>query len=107
MTVVQLLVVEAVGQRPVAGADAGFTGTNESVIVYVVGDDSDPDDDLDYQSLRVIEGGFGADQVSGAGNGTITYVPFANVTGPDVVMFEICDGEARCDTTLLTIDVTR
>jgi hypothetical protein len=106
VTAIQLLVVEAAGDRPTAGADAGITAMNERVVVYVVGDDSDPDGDLDLQSLRVVAGGFAADQISGDGNGTITYIPFANVTGRDFVMYEICDDEARCDPTLLTIDVT-
>lgn len=106
VTTVQLLVTDAVGERPTAGPDAGFTTTNERVLIYVIGDDVDPDGDLDMSSLRVIDGGFAAAEIVGDGNGTITYVPFANVTGSDIVMYEICDAEDRCDTALVDIDVT-
>lgn len=105
VTTVQLLVTEATGQRPDAGPDAGLTTTNERVLVYVVGDDTDPDGDLDIASVRVIAGGFSADSLEGDGNGTITYVPFANVVGDDVVMYEVCDSEQRCDTGLISITV--
>ena len=104
-TTVQVLVVDATGSRPDAGPDAGVTSTNQRVLVYVVGDDRDPDGDLDIASVRVIAGGFSADSLISDGNGTITYVPFANVVGDDVVMYEVCDGEDRCDTGLISITV--
>jgi hypothetical protein len=102
---VQLLVVDATGSRPTVGANTGVTDTNEKVLVYVIGDDSDPDGDLDYGSLRVIAGGFLAAEITGAGDGTVTYVPFANVTGSDVLLYELCDSEHRCDTAVVAIDV--
>ncbi len=102
---VQLLVVDAVGSRPSVGANSGVTDTDEKVLVYVIGDDSDPDGDLDISSLRVIGGGFLAAEISGAGDGTITYLPFANVAGSDVLLYEVCDSEERCGTATVTIDV--
>lgn len=103
-TTVQLLVTDATGSRPVAGADAGGADTNERVIMYVVGDDTDPDDDLDIASLRVIAGGWLADQITGSA-GTLTYVPFANVEGQDLVLYEICDSEQRCATATITVTI--
>ena len=73
--------------------------------MFAAADDVDPDGDLDIASLRVIAGGWLADQITGNGNGTITYVPFANVEGVDVVMYEMCDAESRCDTGLITITI--
>ena len=105
ITSVQVLVADAQGDRPVVGDDAGTTGTNEQVFVFAAADDVDPDGDLDIASLRVIAGGWLADQITGNGNGTITYVPFANVEGVDVVMYEMCDAESRCDTGLITITI--
>ncbi|MGI9623344.1 MAG: Ig-like domain-containing protein [Acidimicrobiales bacterium] len=102
---VKLLVVEAEGDRPVAGPDAGTTTTNERIISYVVRDDSDADGDLDLQSLRVIAGGFLAAELTSNSTGTITYVPFANVIGSDVVLYEICDSEERCATAPLSIQI--
>lgn len=105
VTSVQILVTDAVGQRPTVGDDAGQTDTNEQVFIFASGDDSDPDGDLDLSTLRVIAGGWLADQIVGSGNGTITYVPFANVEGVDVVMYEVCDAEARCDTGLINVTI--
>lgn len=104
-TTVNVLVVDAAGRRPSVGDDAGATGTNEQVFVFALGDDTDPDGDLDAASLRVIAGGWLADEITGNGNGTISYVPFANVEGVDVVVYEVCDGENRCDTGLITITI--
>lgn len=103
-TTVQLLVTDAVGSRPVVGADAGSTATNERVLIWAIGDDSDPDDDLDPSSVRVIAGGWLADQIIGA-DGAITYVPFANVEGDDMLLYEVCDAESRCGTGVITVSI--
>ncbi|MEM7287935.1 MAG: Ig-like domain-containing protein [Actinomycetota bacterium] len=105
VTAVQVLVTDAVGARPQVGDDAGRTATSERVFIFATADDTDPDGDLDQDSLRVIAGGWLADQITGNGNGTITYVPFANVEGVDVVMYEMCDDEQRCDTGLITVTI--
>ncbi len=102
-TTVELTVAEAEGVRPQLGADTGVTTTNKTVLVYVVGDDRDPDGDLDLASLRVVAGGFRADEATSTVAGTVTYVPFANVTGTDIVIYELCDHEGRCSTAPLTI----
>ncbi len=104
-TTVQVLVVDAVGARPDVGPDAGITEPNERVLVYVIGDDTDPDDDLDITSVRVIAGGFMADELTVPDDGFVAYIPFANVTGLDAVLYEVCDAESRCDTGVVTIEV--
>lgn len=105
ITSVQVLVVDVTGERPTIGDDAGQTDTNEQVFIFASGDDTDPDGDLDLSTLRVIAGGWLADRITGNGNGTITYVPFANVEGVDVVMYEVCDTEGRCDTGLINVTI--
>ncbi len=103
-TTVQLLVTDAVGSRPVVGADAGNTATNERGLIWAIGDDADPDDDLDPSSVRVIAGGWLADEIIGV-DGAITYVPFANVEGEDLVLYEVCDAESRCGTGVITVTI--
>ncbi len=102
---VQVLVSEAQGVRPVLGDDSGATATNEQVFVFATADDDDPDGDLDLASLRVIAGGWLADEIAGTENGVISYVPFANVEGVDVLLYEICDAEGRCGTGLIDITI--
>ncbi|MCB0994151.1 MAG: hypothetical protein KDB21_03605 [Acidimicrobiales bacterium] len=90
---------EAVDNR----ADA--VGGRETV-VYVVGDDTDPDGDLDYSSMELVGGGFLAASVVAPGDGTIVYTPFADAAGTDHVLYRICDAEGRCDTAVLRVSVT-
>lgn len=102
---VRIEVVEATGTRPVAGDDAGTTSTNEKLLVFAAGDDSDADGDLDPASMEIVAGGFLGDQVSAGANGIITYVPFADVTGDDVVLYRICDEESRCDSAVVAVTI--
>ena len=60
---------------------------------------------LDLETLRIVGGGFRAADLSVPNIGFINYEPFANLTGPDVVLYEICSTRGLCDTTTLTIDV--
>lgn len=102
---VRLLVADPAGERPEVANAVAETATNEKVVVYLFGAASDVDGDLDVASLRVVGGGFRSSDVVTGTDGTITYFPFQNVVGEDKVLFEICDGEGRCDTGTLTIDV--
>ena len=102
---IRVLVDDAEGERPTVPDTFADTETNEKVIVYVLGPVSDVDDDLDTTSLRLLGGGFVAADVVASPEGTITYYPFANVVGEDVVLYEFCDDEGRCDSAMLTIDV--
>ena len=104
-TTVQVLVSEASGVRPELGDDSGATATNEQVFVFATADDIDADGDLDLASLRVVAGGWLADQITGTENGVISYVPFANVEGVDVLLYEVCDAEQRCGTGLIDITI--
>lgn len=102
---VRILVDDAEGERPVVLDTLADTETNENLTVYVYGAASDADDDLDASSLRVLGGGFVSAEVTARTDGTIRYTPFANVTGEDVVLYELCDHEGRCDSAMLTITV--
>ncbi len=102
---VKLEVTDAVGQRPEIGPHRGQTETNEKVTLYVLTGADDADGDLDFSSLRIVAGGFRAADLVARPDGTIVYLPFQNVTGTDLVLYELCDSEQRCDTNVITIDV--
>lgn len=104
-TTVSLGTAEASGERPVLDDDRAVTTTNERVISYVVGNDSDPDGDLDLSTLRIVAGAGRAADAVAAPDGTIAYEPFANRTGTDVVLYELCDTTGLCDTAALTVIV--
>lgn len=96
---------DSTGGRPELGADRASTATNERVISYVVGNDIDPDGDLDLSTLRIVAGAGRAADAVASPDGTITYEPFANRTGTDVVLYELCDTTGLCDTAALTVIV--
>lgn len=102
---IRLVVSEAGGTRPSIVSNSASTGTNEKLVVYVLTAASDPDDDIDFSSLRIVAGGFKSSGVSASADGTITYLPFQNVTGDDVVLYELCDNQGRCTTGALGISV--
>jgi hypothetical protein len=98
-------VADAAGERPELGDDRAATSTNERVISYVVGNDTDTDGDLDLSTLRIVAGAGRAADAVASPDGTITYEPFANRTGTDVVLYELCDTGGLCDTAALTVTV--
>ncbi len=93
------------GDRPSLGDDRAATATNERVISYVVANDTDTDGDLDLGTLRIVAGAGRAADAAASSDGTITYEPFANRTGTDVVLYELCDTTGLCDTAALTVIV--
>lgn len=96
---------DSAGERPELGDDRAATTTNERVISYVVGNDTDPDGAVDLSTLRIVAGAGRAADAVASPDGTITYEPFANRTGTDVVLYELCDTTGLCDTAALTVVV--
>ncbi len=105
MTTVRLKVTGADGDRPTISPHRGQTETNEKVTLYVLTGADDSDGDLDFASLQIVAGGFKAADLDARPDGTIVYLPFRNVTGKDLVLYELCDAQERCDTNVITIDV--
>lgn len=102
---VSLIVSEDLTSPPRVGGDDAATRTNERVSSYVVFDDTDPDGDLDVTTVRVIGGGYLAESVTADPSGTITYVPFADLTGVDFVLYEVCDTVGHCGAGVLRVDI--
>lgn len=101
---ITLTVSDQEGERPGATTTSGVTTTNEKILVYVLGSVSQTSDGLDPSSLRVLWPGFRSDEATAA-NGTVTYYPYLNVTGSDLVLFEVCSTTGWCDTGTIAIEV--
>ncbi len=91
---------------PVAGDNHVKTKPGVPVLIDVLGNDSDPDNDLDPGSLRI---------VTPPAHGTVTidlltlalvYTPDAGFGGLDTLSYEICDSQPVCTTANVTINVT-
>ncbi|MFC2078130.1 Ig-like domain-containing protein, partial [Candidatus Bipolaricaulota bacterium] len=97
--------VLAVDDPPVALDDTSSVAEDSSVEINVVGNDSDPDGDLDITSVSVLtdpaHGTVTVDPFTGA----ITYEPDPNFNGQDTFTYEICDSQGVCDTATVTVNV--
>lgn len=92
------IAIGAVNDAPVAVNDATFTNANQSVVIGVLDNDSDPENDP-LTVIAVTQGANG----SVANNGTqLTYTPNAGFAGSDTFSYTISDGvlEATADVTV-------
>jgi hypothetical protein len=107
------LYVEFVGgspnMPPQADDDPGYvTNEDTSITIDVAANDSDPEDNLDLESINTSCSGC-SDPVNGSliipGGGIINYSPDPNFNGPESFVYEICDDRGSCDTALVSITV--
>ncbi|NET86194.1 MAG: tandem-95 repeat protein [Moorea sp. SIO1F2] len=95
--------VTAANEAPVAADDTATTAPNTAVDINVLANDSDPEGDaltvtLDQQSAN------GTAEVNQ--DGTITYTPNADFTGPDSFTYQIDDGINDPVTATVNVNVT-
>ncbi|WP_261842061.1 retention module-containing protein [Aliamphritea ceti] len=92
-------------QSPVAVDDAISLDEDSSVIINILGNDSDPDGDLDPTTVTIISppsnGVISVDPVSGA----VTYTPNENYNGPDTFEYIVSD-EAGNTSDPATVSIT-
>ncbi len=94
--------VPPVNQPPVAADDSATTAEDNSIIVDVMANDSDPDGD----SLVITGLGSPTNGSAVIDNGRIRYQPYSNYHGPDSVTYVLSDGVNPQVVADLTIDVT-
>lgn len=101
-TGVVTVTVTAVNQRPVAVDDGAALAEDESVVVDVLANDSDPDGD----SLSIV-GGIAPDHGTVAhASGTLHYTPYRNYNGTDTFRYFIDDGAGGRDTATVSVTIT-
>lgn len=102
------LIYNPVNQPVVANDDAVSTFQDMAVGVSVLSNDTDPENDLDLNSLVILtpptNGNVSIDNVTGI----ITYTPDAGWFGIDTYTYTICDNgiPVLCDNATVTITVT-
>ncbi len=96
-------------RSPVAEDDLVGTTVDTVVTIDVVGNDTDPDGNLDPASANTACGSC-ATVVNGVlannGNGTFDYTPDPGFVGDDGFVYEVCDDEPLCDTATVSITVS-
>lgn len=100
------VMVLATNRPPNAVDDSASTTRNNTVWIDVLGNDSDPDGNLDPTTLTVISGPEHARNLKVQG-GRIRYRPNWYFIGTDTLTYQVCDTEGACDTAVVTITVAR
>ena len=94
---------ERVNSRPDAVNDRETTDEDTSVVINVLGNDTDPDGDT--LTIRGIDRQPQNGTVTINADGTITYTPNAGFTGTDNFVYRITDGNGGFDSALVTVTV--
>jgi uncharacterized repeat protein (TIGR01451 family) len=90
---------------PVANDDSTSTNPGVPVNIPVLGNDSDPDNNLNPGSVTIITNP-GRGTVTPNPDGTITYTPGPGFTsGTDTFVYQVCDTSGLCDTATVTVTV--
>jgi len=90
---------------PNARSDSETTEENRSITIDVLDNDTDDNNNIDRDRLRVISGPDDGTTEVDRDAGEITYDPDNNFTGSDSFVYEICDTTDRCDTATVRITV--
>jgi uncharacterized repeat protein (TIGR01451 family) len=90
---------------PVAADDSATVSEGGSVDIDVLGNDTDPDGNLDPASVTVTAGPANGSVSVDPSTGEITYTPDPGFTGPDTFTYQVCDTTALCDTATVSVMV--
>jgi Ca2+-binding RTX toxin-like protein len=96
----------APGTGPHAQVDEATILAGETDDLDVLDNDTDPDDDLDETSLRIVtQPDTGTAEIINDGDGPVIRYTASPEPGLDHLTYEICDRSGRCDTAVVTITV--
>ena len=97
--------VTCVNDAPVANDDTATVDENNSVVVSVLGNDTDIDNANPAElTVSISQGATASGSVSTDGT-TITYTPTQNFSGEDRFGYTVCDLEPLCDTAEVVVTV--
>jgi gliding motility-associated-like protein len=108
-TAIVVITVTPVNDAPVATFNGGSTDEDTPITIAVLGNDTDVDSPLNNPHSSTLAGSNPSNgTVVYNADGTITYTPNANYSGPDSFIYEICDNGTpqKCDTAIVYINVT-
>jgi len=100
------LAVHPVNDPPVALDDTASTKEDLPVRIYVLVNDSDPEDELNPSSIAILRAPTNGTATPNP-DGTITYAPATDFAGTDSFDYQVCDDQDLCATATVTVEVGR
>ncbi len=102
-----LLINVIAGADPVTTNDILQIDEDASpALINVANNDTDPDGNLDPESVSIIDGPFlASNSVQVQNDGSLLFSPGLNVFGVDSIIYQICDQTARCSQGSLLIEI--
>jgi gliding motility-associated-like protein len=103
-----VITVLPVNDPPVVVDDFGTSPEDTPITITVIGNDSDPDGNIDPSTLVVVGGPFHGTVTVDTVTGSITYTPNPNFTGLDSFSYQVCDNglPVLCEVATVVINVT-
>ncbi|MFK7904013.1 MAG: Ig-like domain-containing protein, partial [Chitinophagales bacterium] len=92
----------ALNNPPIAIDDSAVSPLGNTVIIDVIGNDSDPDGDI-FTITSITDPSSGVLNII---NGMIEYTPLPGYVGEDEFTYQICDPSGACDIATVAIEVT-
>lgn len=102
LTTSQIFTWTVTNPAPTAGNDVATTVEDTPVVIPVLTNDSDPDAD----PLTVTNASATRGVVVINGDGTLTYTPDANFSGPDLITYTISDGNGGTSIATVALTIT-
>ena len=100
-----LVTVTPVNDPPAPVDDAAITGENEPVTIDVIGNDTDPDNDLDPNSFVIVVDPAHGTVTYDPTTGELVYTPDQGFTGTDTFTYRVCDTTGNCRTATVSVAV--
>ena len=96
-----------VNNPPDAQDDSLTTAEDTAIVFNVLINDTDPENNIDTNSVGVLQGPFHGSILIGTG-GQITYTPDPNYYGPDSIYYTVCDSgiPVFCDSAWVIFNIT-
>ncbi|WP_084555779.1 Ig-like domain-containing protein [Alkaliflexus imshenetskii] len=91
-------------QAPVAVDDAVTINEDETTIIHVLSNDTDPQDNIDPTTVSIITQPTRGSAVPNP-DGTITYTPNKDYYGTDSFVYRVCDLTGYCDEARVSITI--
>jgi hypothetical protein len=96
---------QSLGSKPVAQADTAVAVAGQPIVINVVANDSDPDGDLNPDSVILTSKPQAGTASLGKG-GKVTYTADPSYQGPDFFSYVVCDRKNNCGGNMVSISVT-